>query len=320
MFTFGELITNVGTLAQRSGDSTYALKIPIWLNMAQSYAANKYDFWSELQALPWDFTTVNAQERYYLPSDFDKPFRIFDLTNNKKLAMATREEYYDANISNISAQTTGVPDTAMLYGINAIARLPTTSFTVKAKSSNASDINNFVVRVEGFIDSAKTILGYTNITISSSSPTVYVSDPNAVSFYQITRVTKSGDTVGFFTLADNSNNILATIPPNDRESRYPVLYLGLIPNGTFNYEILYKRKIKKLIDNNDYPFADMDDFLTMYSVGMAYNEEKETQPRADSMFSLAEKFLNEAIRNEQNKLGTNFQNKITNATSQSHRS
>lgn len=319
MYNFGELQFNVATLVQRSGDASYIAKIPVWLNMGQTHAANMYDFWSELQAPPWSLATVSGQERYYLPSDFDKPFRIFDLTNKKKLTMETREVYFDGNVSSISSKTTGIPQYASLYGINAIATLPNGAFTIKAKSSSTSDTGGFVVRLEGWVDAAMTILGYTNITISSSSPTTYVSDPNAVSFYGITRCTKSGDTMGFFTIADNNGNILATIAPDDRQSRYPVMYLGLIPNGAFNYQLLYKRKIKKMVDNNDYPFGDIDDYLTTYAVGFAYNEEKETQPRAQQMFELAEKLLMEAIRNEQDKLGVNFQHKFVTSTAQSHR-
>ena len=286
--------------------------------MGQMYAANKYDFWSELQST-YNFVSVANQETYYMPSDFDKPTRIFDLTNNVKPTMITREQYFDANISTISNAQTGVPNYAMLYGINAINVIPTTGFTVQVKSSSIADSNNPVCFVEGWLDSAQTILGSTSITINSASPTSYVADPNAVTFYGITTFTKSAATTGFVSLADNSGTLMATIAPVDRGSRYPVLYLGLIPVGAYNYRTMYKRKVKRMVNDNDYPFGDFDDYLATYAASFAYSQEKETADRAAQMMGTANKLLDEAIRNEMDKYGTAYQQKIQNLTAQSHR-
>lgn len=318
MFTLSELVSNCATIAQRSGDTTYSTYFPIWLNMAQDYAASKYDFWSELQATH-NFTSIANQEAYYLPSDFEKPTRIFDLTNNLKPTMITREQYFDANIASISTDQVGVPQWAMLYGINAINVIPSVPFTVKVASSSTADTNNPVTYIEGWLDPAMTILGSTSITISSASPTSYVADTNAVNFYGITRYTKSANTTGFISLQNNSSVLMATIAPVDRESRYPVLYLGLIPQGAYNYRIMYKQKVVRMVNDNDYPFADLDDFLTTYAVAFAYSQEKESADRAAQMFTMADKFLDQAISTEQSKYGTNYQQKFTNLTAQSHR-
>lgn len=319
MYTLSELVTNSSVLAQRQGDTTYAALFPIWLNMGQMYASNKYDYWSELQAGFWSFSSTANQQAYYMPSDFDKPYRIYDFTNNLKPTMITRENYSDANISTLSNAQTGVPNYAMMYGINSIAYLPSGGFTIKVKSSSSSDNTNPICFIEGWLDSAQTILGSTSITISSADPTSYVIDPNNVTFYGITRFTKSENTVGFISLSNNSNVLLATIAPVDRDSRYPVLYLGLIPAATYTYEVLYKRKVKRMVNDNDYPFADIDDFLTTYAASYAYSQEKETAERAAQMLSLADKLLDMAIVNEMSKLGPNYQQKFTNQTAQSHR-
>lgn len=318
MYTLGELVNNSSVLAQRQGDAIYAANFPIWLNMGQMYAANKYDYWSELQST-YNFSSISSQEKYYMPSDFDKPTRIFDLTNNLKPTMISREQYFDANISTISNAQTGVPQYAMLYGINAINVVPSSAFTVEVKSSSASDTANTVCFIEGWLDSAQTIIGSTSITISSATPTTYVPDPNSVSFYGITRFTKSANTTGFISLADSTGTLLATIAPVDRDSRYPVLYLGLIPAGAYNYRTLYKLKVKRMVNDNDYPFADMDDFLTTYAASYAYSQEKETADRAAQMLSIADKLLDMAIVNEMSKFGTNYQQKFENKTAQSHR-
>ncbi len=265
------------------------------------------------------FNSVQGQETYYMPSDFDKPTRLYDFTNNRKLTIQTRQEYLDANISNVSGLVQGTPQYGMVYGVSAVNYIETSSFSVQVKSSSNQDINNVVVRIEGWLDSAKTLLGYENITISSGSPTSYVL--GSIVFYGLTRITKSADTTGFVTIADQAGtpNLLAKIAPVDSESRYPVLYLGLIPNGAYQYTGLYKRKIKKMVNDNDYPFTDIQDFLILYATSWAYNEEKETVERAAATMAKAMELLNTQIRNEMNKLGDSFQHKFEPITSQSHR-
>lgn len=319
MYTFSETYQEVATLLQRDQDTTFTGKCKYWVNLGATVAYNAYDYWEELEAVLTPFNSVQGQETYYMPSDFDKPTRIYDFSNNRKLTINTRQEYVDANVATVSAQTQGTPQYAMIYGISAVNFIETSGFMVRAKSSNSMDTTTPTVRVEGWLDSAKTILGYTNIVISSSSPTSYVVDPNSVTFYGITRVTKSADTVGYITLADQSSRILANIPPVDRESRYPVLYLGLVPNAAYSYGGLYKRKIKKMVNDNDYPFTDIQDFLILYAMGWALSEEKETVERSQQIWSKATDLLNTQIRNSMNKLGDDYQHKIVPQTSQTHR-
>lgn len=321
MYTFQELYTGVAVLVQRDQDQTFISKCQRWVNMGAVIAFNMYDFWQELQTPMTPFTSVQGQETYFMPSNFDKPTRFYDFTNNLKLTMQTREEYVDANVASISGAVQGTPQYAQVYGVSAVNYVETSSFMVQAKSSSAQDTAGFTVRVEGWLDPAKTILGYTNIVISSSSPTSYVIDPNAVTFYGVTRITKSGDTIGFITLADQAGtpNVLGTIAPVDRESRYPVLYLGLIPQAAYSYGGLYKRRIKKMADPNDYPFAEISDFLHLYALGWAYMEEKETVPRAQLTWEKATTLIEQQIRNEQDKLGPDFQHKFVPLTSQTHR-
>ena len=320
MYTFQDIYTGIATLVQRDQDTTFITKCQRWVNMGAVIAFNMYDYWQELQTPIEPFSSVAGQSQYFLPSNFDKWTRFYDFTNNRKLTIITREEYVDGNLSSVSLNTTGTPQYASIYGVSAVNFIETSSFKVQVKSSSAADTQGYVVRVEGWLDQAQTIAGYTNIALSTSSPTSYVTDPNTV-FYGITRVTKSGDTNGYITLADQAltPNVLATIAPVDRESRYPVLYLGLTPNNVYQYGGFYKRRIKKMTDPNDYPFAEIGDFLHLYGLGWAYMEEKETVPRAQIVWDKAKELIAEQIRNEQDKLGPDFQHKFVPLTSQSHR-
>lgn len=279
-------------------------------------AFNAYDFWSELQAT-YTFSSVSGTEKYFLPSNFDKPTRLFDYTNHHKLSWNTREEYVDGNTASVADAVTGEPQYAMLYGISAVAYENTSSFTVQVKSSSLSDNGGITVRIEGYLNSAKTILGHEDIVISTGAPTTYVAGINT--YYGITRCVKSSDTVGYITLADNSSTVLATIEPYGRQSRYPVLYLGLIPNATINYSIMHKKHIEKMVNDNDYPFANIDDYLILYGTGFALQEEKESQARAEGIWTKAEALLATAIRNEMAKMGTAYQQKMIPTSAQAHR-
>lgn len=317
MYNFGEIKSKVALLAQRSGDADYLSKITDWVNLAHKLVADSYDFWAELQSV-YSFSSVSSQETYYLPSDFDKPSKIFDYTNNIELSWITREEYVSSSLSSVSAGDTGIPQDAMLYGISAVSRVNAAAFTVKVNSSSASDNSGITIRFEGWLDSAKTILGYENVVVSTASPTTYVA--GTVSFYGLTRITKSADTTGYISIQDNSSNLLATIAPYDRQSRYPVLYLGLIPNSVNSYRIMYKRTVKKMVDDNDYPFIDCGDFLIMYAYGYSLSQEKESERRAQQIWDKANGLLSILMRNSQDKLGVDYQHKTTPQTNQAHRS
>lgn len=311
-------MAKVQVLSQHVNDPDYAAKILTWVNLGQDFACNYYDFWLELQSI-YAFSSVSGAEKYYLPSNFDKPTRLFDYTNNNKLSWITREAYVDANTASVSSGATGQPQYVSLYGVSAVAFENSGIFTVQVKSSSNSDNGSITIRVEGWLDSAKTLLGHEDIVISTSSPITYVAGAN--SYYGLTRIVKSDDTVGYVTIADASGtpNILATIAPYERQSRYPVLYLGLIPNAVINYRIFYKQRIHRMANNNDYPFTDIDDFLICYATSFAFQEEKEATGRADTMMKTAIAFLDKAVQNQMAKMGTDYQKKFVPSTSQAHR-
>jgi len=318
MKTFGELKDNVAVLAQRSGDNDYKDKIGVWLNLSLDILANIYDYWPELQDVH-NFTTVSGTGDYFLPTFFDKPFRIYDLTNKKKLTIEVEENYFDSSVSNVANATTqSSPSTARFYGISAVKRqVAAGGGTVQSKSSSATDTDSPVVRVEGFLDSDLMTHGFEDITISASTPTTAVA--GTTTFYKITHVSKSKDTNGFITLEDSSGNDLAIIDNISRISRYPVVKIGLIPSQANSMRVLYKRKSRKLVDNEDYPFIDADDFLITNSWGYALSQEREGVERANVAWKKAQETLESILVNKIGKFGPDFQHKINNTFSQAHR-
>jgi len=319
VYTFSEIVNNVAVILQRSQDADYKTKIEQWVNFSQEHAFRAYDYYEELESTH-SFTTVDGTESYFLPSVFDKPLRIFDMTNSNKLKIVTEENYQEINLSNIQNARTGKPNFARIYGISATKYpVSTSGITVKAKSSSLSDTANPIVRIEGFLDSAQTIFDYEDITISSTTPTSYATASSPKTFYKITRITKSNDTFGYITVADSSGNVLANISSTERQSRSPELRLGIIPDGSYAFRVLYKRRINKMVDDNDYPFVDADEFFICNSVAYGLSESKESFERSKLMFDKANASLMTIIRNQQARLGPDFQHKMINKTSQSHR-
>ncbi len=319
MYNKGELNAKVAIILQRSGDAAYATKIDDWLNFAQEYAYKAYDYYQELEDI-FTFNTVNGTEAYYLPSSFDKPLRIYNMTSPNKLTIWTEESYEDSSLSSIANSNTGTPSKARLFGVSPInALISASGITCKAKSSSLSDTAGFIVRVEGYVDAAMTVLDYENIVISTGTPTTFATAASPKTFYKITRVTKSADTVGFITLANSAGTTLAILGATDRQSRYPVLKLGLIPDAAYSMRILFKRRINKMVSDNDYPFIDADEFYVDYATGFGLSEGKETLDRAAQLWSRADKVLMDVIRNQQTRLGEDFQHKMVSKSAMAHR-
>ena len=318
MFHFEDLKAKVGVLTQRSGDTDYLIKIGVWINLAQDFLYNVYDYYQALQD-EHNFTTVASQEDYVMPNRFNKPLRIYDLTNKSKLTIQTEESYFDVNIDNIVTPNTGDPSFARLYGETGVTTpISTSGDTVQVKSSSSSDTDNPIVRIEGFIDSARTVLDAEDVTISASSPTTFVAGTKT--FYEIARVSKSKDTTGFITLANSSSTTLATIASIDSVLRHKILKLGLIPDAANSMRVLFKKKYRILVNAYDYPFIDADNFLILEAFGYALAQDREAETKAQVIWTKAKDALTSILTNENANLGPDFQHKMTHQLAQAHRS
>jgi len=318
MLNYSELKLAVARIVQRdnetvpTGDTAFSTKIGDWVNFAQDNLANSYDYFPQLQGV-FNFATVADQEDYFMPADFDKPLRIYDITNDNKLTMNTEVGYFDSNIANIIDVNTGQPQTARLYGTKGIKRaLATAGSVISVVSSDAADTTQ-VVRIEGYIDSDDETLAFEDITLTGTSTAT-----GSTTFYDIPRLSKSADTTGFVTVTDASANEIAVMTSIDRVMEYNVLKLGLIPDAAYNMRTLYKRRIRKLVDDNDYPFIDADNFYVSEAAGFAKQYDRDTE-QATLHFNKAAEARNMLIINIQNGLGPDFQHKFATQFSQAHR-
>ena len=117
MLNYSELKSKVAILAQRSDDADFIAKIGVWLNLGIDFLVDVYDYYVELNET-YSFQSVDGQEAYPLPNNFEKPLRLYDIDNDLTLTPISEEEYIDGNVSNIANATEGVPDKYRITGIS----------------------------------------------------------------------------------------------------------------------------------------------------------------------------------------------------------
>lgn len=314
MYNLGELVDKAAFIAQRSDDSSYKTEIKVWINLSLESLYNSYNYFDELKGTH-NFTTVASTALYYMPSNFGLPLRFYDVTNDKKIKWQTEEEYFDANVANIADSVEGDVNNAYfkeVVGVN--VQISSSGDKFQAKSSSASDTTQ-TVRVKGYLDSALTIIGFEEVTLNGTSASA-----GSITFYKIIHFSKSADTTGFVTLEDSSGTDLGILGQVERVARYKAFRLALIPDdSSTNMRVLYKQKFCKLVDDEDYPFVEADDYLIYNSASLAMQQEKETLDRAVMMNRLASRAMDGIIHQQNTKMGSDFQHKMVAATMVAHR-
>lgn len=316
MFSFIKVVEAIGDLVQRpiTTDTNYRDKIKVWVNFDHSLLGNIYDWWNSLRER-YEWTTENGKERYFLPSNFDKPLsKVFDKTNYKELDWKTENEYMKERLSVLTE--TGKPSIARIFGERSVrTQISSSGNTVKAKSSSASD-TSVTIQIRGYIDTSKLIESFETITVTGTG---YTTATSPKTFYEITQISKSADTVGYITIADGSDNILGYLIPEEYILRHKQLYLGAdISDGEYDMELLYKRKIRRMVQDYDFPFIDCDNYLIYSGWGTALQEDKQFQ-MAEFILKRASQEMIRLVQNEAGQLGPEYQQKMESTFMQAHR-
>ncbi len=316
MKNLSEIVNDVGVLVQRSEDSDYLTKIKVWINLSHKLLSEIYDYWIDLKDR-YSFSTVDGTENYGLPTRFDKPLRLYNLTSKKKIVWITEEEYSDGNISNLVDLTEGNPSYARLFGSQgSLVSIPSSGSTVQVKSSSLSDSGGIKIRINGYIDSNLLVEDFEDIVINTASPISYVSGTKT--FYKILHISKASNTVGYVTVADSLGTVLEYLAPIERISRHKILKLGLIPDSAYSMLLLFKKTVGELVNDYDYPFTECDRYLTFDALGWALKQDKDDQ-RAELAWGRAAEALKILLTNQNSKLGPDYQNKILSVWLSAHR-
>ena len=310
---FKELKTQSANLTQRSY-TEIASELGNWMNLLLETLYNSYDYIDELKGSK-DFTVVDGTATYYMPSDFSKAFRMYDITNNKIITPKVEQDYFDGNIANIADAVEADPEIyyfTEVVGVN--VQVATTGDTVQAKSSSASDtaVN---VRVEGYLDSSLTIIGSELITVTGTTAV-----SGSVTFYKITHFSIDSDSVGYITLENSTGTDLGIISSGERVSRYKAFQLRSIPDdSTTEIRTLYKKKFRRLINDQDYPFIDADSYLIFGAASLGMVRDKENIERSAFIDKERDKALGSILLNQSNKLGDGYIHTFESGILQAHK-
>lgn len=317
MLPFLELVKKVGDLAQRpyaatGARATYAGYIKIWLNFAHDFLGRIYDYWNALQE-SYEWTTVADQERYFLPSNFDKPLsKIFDKTNDVELDFKTENAYTKAYLSSLTE--TGEPTIARIFGERSVrTQIASTGETIRVKSSNSADTQT--IHIRGYIDSSKLIEDYETITLNG---TTYATATSPKTFYEITQISKSDNTTGYITIEQSDGTVLGYLKPEEYVLRHKQVYLGAkIPDDEFDMKVLYKRLVRRMVQDYDFPFTECDNFLIYDAWGTALQQDKQESAH---IFARAKDEMLKLIASEMGQLGPEYQRYVESEYMAAHRS
>ena len=104
---------------------------------------------------------------------------------------------------------------------------------------------------------------------------------------------------------------MVILAPTERVSRHPIMLLGKIPDSVNSMRVLFKKRIERLVDDNDYPFFDADEFYINEAYGYALAQEKETMDRATTTWAKSKDILFNIMSNAFTRLGEDYQHKFT---------
>jgi len=317
MLTFSELKDKSSALCQRTGATDFKSQLGDYINLLLENLYYSLDTSLELKAFK-EFTSVDGTFKYYMPSDFEKPIKLHDITNDKTIYPELLEVYYEDNQASVNDADESDADTYMMREVVGVSvQVATTGDTVKAKSSSTSDNTaaGIKVRVEGYLDSSLTILGSETITVNGTTAVA-----GTTTFYKITHYSKNNNSTGYISLTNSTGTTLAVLGDIERVARYKCLELRQVPDdSTTSYRMIYKKKFRRLVNDEDYPFIDADSYLIFGAVSLGIVRDKDNTERALYIDKERDKALQGILTNQFMMMPTDYRQKIESGILLAHR-
>jgi hypothetical protein len=243
MLTLSEMRSQV---SDRIGinDSGYNAKIDDWINYRYDDIVGRHD-WPQLYRT--STLTVNVGDSVLaLPRDCALLLNIQDRTNNINLAplnpSAGGRGYLD------SINTNGLATVYWWEGVSMLKQ-PSSASVITFASANASDTSQ-TIRVWG-IDSN----GAEQTESVSLNGTTNASTTN--SYTRVDRISKDANTLGIVTATSNSAAVtVAKIDPYNFGTSYNQIRIVNPSANALSFNITYKIKVPRLINDEDVPMLD----------------------------------------------------------------
>lgn len=240
------------------------------LPKVKDWASYRYDRimrtfpWAEL-VRKYDLSVVSGTSDYALQSDVDKIIAMSDITNGQLISEETIQshERFVAPVLEVAGdiQTSKQPNLYRFIGTRSVKALLSVADTVQVLSTSASDISPKVVRIVGLVSGTEVAesIVLTGATAATSNNTF-----DSGSELTISVGTSDGtinDTVGTITVRETitTANTLAVLPAGAKTQTYNWVSLSPQPAAALTARIWYKKKWRRLVNDNDIPIIDCAD-------------------------------------------------------------
>lgn len=260
MLTFSEMKTQV---AERISidDSGYDSKIGNWINYRYDDIVGRWN-WPQLYNTT-TITLTGGSTSLSFPRDVDYIISIYDKTNDVVLDPLDPSRGPQEYISVLDSN--GIPTVYWWDGISVLAQ-PSSASTITVESSSASDTTQYV-RVWGKDSNGAEItekILLTGTTAATSTNT----------YASIDRVSKDSNTAGLIT-GKASTTTLFKIDPYSYGSTNNRITIAQPSSSDLTLTYTYKRKVMRLINDEDTPIFDCCQALVLGAYVSALRQQRQ---------------------------------------------
>lgn len=273
--TFGEIIYRVATLAQHLPTDNYTTQtIPRFVQDAYREIWN-LDLWPETVGDDFVFNLPSNSNQFVLAKNYGAILRAYNADTGQPLKLRDRSSYADTAYS-VGTQFT------QDFEFDSITELapwpvllqPTTAGKVTVTSTDATD-STTVLFLAG--RDANGNLMAEALTLASGTK------QSSNSYTTIEKYSKTlRPTTGVITLTDIAAKTLGALDQWDTTGDYKRYQIDGTSPVSANLQLTCKKAFVPMLNNFDYPFADMDELLIQKSLALVWMEKRQMEMAAGS--------------------------------------
>ncbi len=234
------------------------------LPKVKDWVISRYD--RVLRAFPWaqinrsyDLSVTSGTSDYSLRRDLDKVITITDVTNGPIINETTIQahERFVAPVLEVAGdvQTAKQPSTYRFIGSKGVSALMSIADKIQVISSSASDIAPKVIHVVGEVSGVQVS---EDIVLTGTSAAESSNTYDADSELMLSQGTNDGtlsDLAGVVTVREKTTttNTISVFAEEERVPSYRWISFSPQPAASLTARIWYKRKWRRLVDDNDVP-------------------------------------------------------------------
>lgn len=231
-------------------------KVKEWANYRYDRILRSFP-WNEL-IRSYNQSIVSGTRDYALDRNVESIIKIWDTTSGREIGAVDIRDHirFTAPILEVAGNVqTGTPDSYIDIGSKCVKLLLTQSTKVSVVSTSASDTTPKAIRISGVVsgvDIAENIV-LTGATQADSTNTYDSGSEITISFG--TTDGTLADLAGVVSIKETATptNILAVLAPEERSPLYRWVRLSATPAANYTYQVWYKKKWKKLVNDLDVP-------------------------------------------------------------------